>query len=128
LCKRVELSGTLEDFPGDAMVSVESVPGTKLGETMMTVRSDGRSSLMFSDVIQNNPKDSTAMFFRMMGFGGGPKVVWAFRKLFVKDRPALKSALEKWAALPGLHRLVPFHGTMTDQGAADALAAAAKSL
>ena len=74
LRQRVELSGTLETFPSDPTISVESVPGTKLGEAMMTVRSNGRSSLMFSDVIQNNPKESTALLFRMMGFGGGPKV------------------------------------------------------
>src|SRR5439155_22196468 len=97
LRQRVELAGTLETFPSDPTIGVESVPGTKLGEAMMAVRSNGRSSLMFSDVIQNNPKESTPLFFRMMGFGGGPKVVWLFRKMFIKDRTALKSAFEKWA-------------------------------
>jgi hypothetical protein len=128
LRERIELSGTLDTFPSDPTISVESVPGTKLGEAMMTVRKNGRSSLVFSDVIQNNPKESTPLFFRMMGFGGGPKVVWVFRKLFVKDRTALKSALEKWAALPGLHRIIPFHGTIVETGAANALGAAAGSL
>ena len=128
LRKRVELAGTLETFPSDSAVTVESVPGTKLGETVMTVRSNGRTSLMFSDVIQNNPKESTALPFRMMGFGGGPKVVWVFRKLFIKDRTALKSAFEKWAALPGVHRIVPFHGTIVESGAANALGEAARSL
>jgi hypothetical protein len=123
LRQRVELAGTLEAFPSDSTVTVESVPGTKLGEAMMTVQSGGRSSLMFSDVIQNNAKESTPLFFRMMGFDGGPKVVWLFRKLFIKDRTAVKSAVEKWAALPGLHRIVPFHGAIVDNGAASALGA-----
>ena len=128
LRQRVELAGTLETFPSDPTIGVESVPGTKLGEAMMAVRSGDRSSLMFSDVIQNNPKESTPLFFRMMGFGGGPKVVWVFRKMFIKDRTVLKSAFEKWGTLPGLHRLVPFHGTIVESGASSALGAAAGSL
>jgi hypothetical protein len=128
LRKRVELSGTLETFPSDPSISVESVPGTKLGEAVMTVRSGDRSSLMFSDVIQNNPKESTPLVFRMMGFGGGPKVVWVFQKMFINDRAAVKSWLEKWAALPGLHRLVPFHGMIVADGAAKALGTAAGSI
>ena len=128
LRKRVELSGTLEAFPSDPTIEVESVPGTKLGEAMMTVRSGGRSSLMFSDVIQNNPKESTPLFFRMMGFGGGPKIVWVFRKMFINDRTAVKSAFDRWAALPGLHRIVPFHGAIVESGAANALGVAAGTL
>jgi hypothetical protein len=126
--RRVELAGTLEKFPGDASIGAESVPGTKLGETFMTVRSGGKTSLLFSDVIQNNPKETTAFPFRVMGFSGGPKVVWVFRKMFTKDRSALKSALQNWAALPDLHRVIPFHGTIVDQGAASALGQAADSV
>ncbi len=128
LRERIELAGTLEDFPSDANVTVESVPGTKLGEAMITVRSGDRVSLLFSDVIQNNPKETTALLFRLMGFGGGPKVVWVFRKLFVKDRPRLKTAVENWSGLPGLRRIVPFHGTIVENGASNALADAAASL
>jgi hypothetical protein len=128
LRERVELAGTLERFPGDGAVSVESARGTKLGEAVMTVRSNGRASLLFTDLIQNNAKESTALPFRMMGFAGGPKVVWVFRKMFVKDRTAVRSALETWSKLPDLRRLVPFHGTIVDDGAASALGAAASSL
>jgi len=128
LRERVELAGTLETFPGDGTVSVQSVPGTKLGEAVMTVRSNGRSSLLFTDVIQNNAKDSTALPFRLMGFVGGPKVVWVFRKMFVKDRSALKGAIEAWSKLPDLHRIVPFHGTIVESGAAHALGGAAASV
>jgi hypothetical protein len=34
----------------------------------------------------------------------------------------------QWAALPGLQRLVPFHGTIVETKAADALGAAAAAL
>jgi hypothetical protein len=128
LRNRIELSGTLETFPADASISVESVPGTKLGETLIRVRSGDRTSLLFSDVIQNNPKETTSLPFRMMGFAGGPKVPWVFRKLFVKDRGELKAVLSKWSALPGLKRLVPFHGTVVENNAREALSAASAAL
>jgi hypothetical protein len=128
LRNRVELSGTLETFPADASIHVESVPGTKLGETVVTVRSGDRTSLLFSDVIQNNPKQTTVLPFRMMGFAGGPKVPWVFRKLFIKDRGELKTVLAKWSAVPGLKRLIPFHGTIVEHNAAQSLAAAATAL
>jgi hypothetical protein len=128
LRERFELAGTLESFPSDGTVTVESVPGTKHGETIMTVQSGDRSTLLFADVIQNSPKESTSLIFRLLGFSGGPKVVWVFRRLFVQDRAALKAALEKWASLPGLRRIVPFHGAIVEEGASSALSAAAASL
>ena len=130
LRERVELAGTLESFPSDSTIRVESAPGTKSGETVAIVSSGGgeRVSILFTDVIQNNPKESTLWFFRALGFAGGPKVVWMFRTFFLKDAAALKAGLENWAALPGLHRLVPCHGTIVERDAASALKAAAAAL
>jgi hypothetical protein len=127
LRERVELTGNLESFPTDATVTVESVPGTKHGETLVTVRSGDRTSLLFADVIQNSPKEATSLLFRIMGFAGGPKVVWVFRKLFLRDRSALKSALGKLAEVPNL-RIVPFHGRVVENDASKALSAAAAAL
>jgi hypothetical protein len=127
LRERFDLTGTLETFPKDATVTVESVPGTKYGETVVTVRSGGRTSLLFADVIQNSPKEATSLLFRMMGFAGGPKVVWLFRKLFMKDRSALKSALDKLAGQPNL-RIVPFHGAIVENDGSKALSEAAAAL
>jgi hypothetical protein len=128
LRERVDLAGTLEAFPADASVTVESVPGTKQGESMVTVRSGDRTSLLFSDVIQNNPKEKMPVLFRIMGFAGGPKVVWVFRKMFIENRSDLKAALAKWAALPGLARLIPVHGAIVDRDPSTALAGAAAGL
>src|SRR5215471_7629222 len=80
LRERVELTGTLDSFPADARVTLESMAGTKHGETLVTVQSDDGASVLFADVIQNSPKEATSFMFRMMGFAGGPKVVWVFRK------------------------------------------------
>ena len=64
LRKRLELSGTLEDFPNDPTVTGEAVPGNKLGEATVMVRSAGgtRTTLLFADVIQNNPQDIKFLF------------------------------------------------------------------
>lgn len=73
---RVELAGVLEDVPPDPNVQVMPVAGTKAGEPAVIVKSDGgrRVSLLVSDVLQNNPKDSLGLLPRLMGFGGGPKI------------------------------------------------------
>lgn len=129
LRQRVDLAGVLEDLRPDPAVAVASVPGSKLGEAVLTVRSGGnRVSLLFADVIQNGDPARLAWAFRMLGFAGGPKVVPAYRLLFVRDRNSLKGALSEWSRIPGLTRLVPCHGRIVSQGAASALATAAAAL
>src|SRR5713226_7158291 len=55
LRERCDLAGALEDLPGDSAISVESLPGSKLGEAVMVVKSGDRQSVLFCDAIQNNP-------------------------------------------------------------------------
>ena len=130
ICARAELEGTLEAIPADANVTVQAVPGVKLGEPAIIVRSGGgtRTSLLFGDVIQNNPKSSTKFVFRMMGFAGGPKVVPVFKMMFMKDKPRMKDQLVAWSELPGLTRLVPCHGEIVSTEASGALRAAADAV
>ena len=124
---RAELEGTVEAIPADANVTVQAVPGVKLGEPAVIVRSGGgaRVSLLFADVIQNSAKSSLKLLFRMLGFGGGPKVVPVFKMLFVKNKAAVKQQLAAWSELPGLTRLVPAHGDVVSTGAGAALKEAA---
>ena len=129
--QRSPLDGTLEDIPADSAVSFQTVPGSKLGEPFGIVKSgDGaRVSLLFCDVIQNNPDEKTNFFFRLLGFSGDhPKVVAAFRLLFLSDRAALKNALMSWADMSNLKRIVPFHGTVVEGDAAGALRRASAEL
>jgi hypothetical protein len=130
LAGRVDLAGGLEDVPSDPAVVVGEVPGSRLGEAVLTVRSGGgaRTSLLFADVVQNGDPASLPWVFRTLGFAGGPKVVPAYRLLFIRDRPAVKAALVEWSRIPGLARLVPCHGRTVTEGAAAALAAAAADL
>ena len=85
-------------------------------------------SLLVSDVLQNNSKESLGLLPRMMGFGGGPKVVPVFKMMFLKDKAALKRQLSEWAEMPGLARLVPCHGDALTSGAAEGLKAAAAAI
>jgi hypothetical protein len=128
--ERVILSGVLEDIPADPSMNFVSVPGTKHGETAIILKSGGsaRVSILLADVIHNTPKEATSFIFRILGFSGGPKVVPAFKLLFTKDKAVLKDGLIKWANIPNLKRLVPFHGNIVDNNAAEVLRAIAAKL
>jgi len=128
LRERCDLAGALEDLPSDPAVSVESLPGSKLGEAVMVVRSGERQSVLFCDAIQNNPPEKLNFMFRLLGFGGGPRTPPIFRMFFLQDKAAMRAAFERLAGLPGLRRIVPCHGDMVEGGAADALRAAAAAL
>ena len=130
LQKRFNLTGALEDIPADPSMEIIETPGSKKDETTIIVKSGGgaRISILTSDVLQNNPPEKLNFLFRLLGFGGGPKVVPLFRMLFTSDKAALKKELLRWASLPGLKRLVPFHGDIVGNGVADALRAAAAKL
>jgi hypothetical protein len=127
---RAEITGMLEDVPPDPNVQITTVAGVKNGEPAVIVKSDAgrRASLLVSDVLQNSPKGSIGLLPRLMGFGGGPKVVPVFKMMFIKDKGALKRQLNEWAETPGLVRLVPCHGDAVTSGAAAALRAAAAAL
>ena len=124
---KFDVDGTLDEIPPDPAVSVESVRGTKAGEPVVIVRSGGgaRATLVFSDVFQNNPPGSLNFFLRLFGFARGPSVPPVFKWLFTSDKAALRSEYLKWAALPGLARLVPCHGEIVTTGAAATLQAVA---
>jgi hypothetical protein len=128
--QRAEIAGMLKDVPTDPNVQITPVAGAKTGEPAVIVRSDAgrRVSLLLSDVLQNNPKHSLGLLPRLMGFGGGPKVVPVFKMMFLKDKRALKGQLTEWAELPNLARLIPCHGDAVTSGAAAALRAAAAAI
>jgi hypothetical protein len=128
LRERCDLAGALEDLPADPAISVESLPGSKLGEAVMVVKSGVNRSVLFSDAIQNNPPEKLNFIFRLLGITGGPKTPTVFRILFLEDKAAMRAAFDRFAALPGLKRIVPCHGTVVENGAAEALKAAAAAL
>jgi hypothetical protein len=123
--KKFSLDGTFEAFDGDPSVEIESIPGAKTGEPVVTVRSgpDRRASLLFCDAFQNNP--TGALVMRLAGFVGSPRIPIVFRLLFVDDKRALKACFERLAKTPNLQNLVPCHGDIIRSDAAATLARAA---
>jgi hypothetical protein len=127
--ERAEMTGTLESVPPDPAIRIEPVAGVKNGEPALVVTSPGgRTNILVSDVIMNNSKQHLGLFPRMMGFAGHAKIVPVFRMMFLKDKPALKSQLQRWADLPGLSRVVPSHGDIVATSAPEALRAASATL
>jgi hypothetical protein len=127
--QRADLAGFLADVPKDAAVDITPVPGAKTGEPAAIVRSaGGRVTLICSDAVQNNAKESLGFFPRICGFAGGPKVVPLFKMLFTKDRAALKRQIQAWSELPGLSRVLFCHGDAVTDGAGAALMAATAGL
>ena len=125
---RCDLTGFLEDIPADPTVVVEALPGSKLGEAVLIVRSPGGVSLCFCDAIQNNPAAQMNVAFRILGFAGGPKTPLVYRVLFLEDKKAMRAAFEKYAALPELHRIIPCHGGVVEEAVRSSLLAAASAL
>ncbi len=114
------VDGRVEDFPGDASVSVALVDGTKNGEVVMVVRSGPRASIVFSDAFMNVAR-STGIVTTLLRTAGGPKCPPLFRLAAVRDKKAVRSHLERLAATSGLARLVPSHGDLVERDAASTL-------
>jgi|SRR5579859_3725681 len=124
---RWEVAGTIEELPPDPAVMFESLDGTKTGEPVGIVRSGDRVSLLFADAYQDNTGYKLPLPLRMLGFGGGPKIVPIFKWLFTQDKAALKAHFDRLAALPGLERIVPCHGAIKRSDAAATLKQVASS-
>jgi hypothetical protein len=118
---RWQIAGTLEDLPPDPSVQFESLDGTRTGEPVGIVRTGDRVTLLFADAYQDSSGYALPFGMRLFGFGGGPKVVPAFKLVFTRDKAALKAHLERLAALPGLARIVPCHGAIKRSDAAATL-------
>ena len=117
----LEIAGALADLPVDVGVRFEEMEGTKTGEAVGIVTGGDCVTLLFADCWQNSSPDGMWLLLRIFGFAGGPKVVPAFRFLFMSDRAKLRAHLERLADTPKLARLVPFHGDIIDVDAAAAL-------
>jgi hypothetical protein len=126
---RTRVTGSMEDLPADPAIAWDSAVGTKMDEPVMFVKSDGgaRVSMVTSDVFQNNSPASLPLPFRLLGFVG-PRTPPVFKLLFLKDKNALRAAMERWAATPNLARVVPTHGDVIEADPAGVLRRAAAGL
>jgi hypothetical protein len=128
---QVAVDGPYEAFAGDDTVRLETLDGTGQSEGVMVVTGGDAVTLVFNDVLFNQP--------HLPGFGGfmmkyvtdstgGPKVTRIARLFLVKERVALQAHLLKLANLAGLARLIPGHGDTVEGDAVATLRAVANSL
>ena len=114
----VPVSGTYDDEPEDPVVRFETLDGTRRGEGAMIVTDGGGTTLVLNDLVFNMPHASGFTGFvlrRVTGSSGGPKMSRIARWFIARDKPALKTHLEKLAGLPALRRVIVSHHEVIDQ-------------
>jgi hypothetical protein len=127
--QRAVLAGTLEDVPADPGIVIEAAGGVKSGEPVIVVTSEnGHKSVLVSDILMNSRKEQMGLMPRLMGFAGSFKIVPIFRLMFLKDKQALKTHLNRLATLPGLTHFVPSHGDVASENVAQGIRSAAETL
>jgi hypothetical protein len=122
--QRVPVDGAFEDLPRDPAVSLEAVAGFTTAEGVLTVRSGPRASVAVADLVTNvaHGPGVRGLVFRLVGFTGPePKLPTPVRLRVLRDRAAVRAALQRLAATPGLARIVPSHGAIVDREPAEAL-------
>jgi hypothetical protein len=127
----VQVDGTTgEDF-GDATVRYDVLAGTGDGEGVLALTTDTGTTVVVNDVLMNQQRLPGVGGFIMglIGFTSAePTVTFPGRMAVVKDRRALRGALEQWAGTPNLARLEVAHGAPVTTDVAGALARAAARL
>jgi hypothetical protein len=127
--KRVEevvpVDGEYEQFSaGGDIVRLEMLHGVKDGEGAMIVRSADGVTVVLNDAVfnMNRKRDPLGFFFTtLFGSAPGPRVSRLAKLVFIDDKKALRSDLERLAETPGLARLVVAHENVAS--GADARAA-----
>jgi hypothetical protein len=128
--KVVHVDATQVDF-GDPNVRFVEVPGTGGHEAALIVQTPSGTNLVVNDIIANMPnrKGFGGWFLRLVGFtGAGPRVPRIVQKKIVRDKSAVRSQLERWAALSPLKRVIVSHGSPIERDAQRALRSLATSL
>jgi hypothetical protein len=108
----VAVDGAYEDFPADELVQLKSVPGTGGREGAMFVRSAEGLSVVLNDVVMNMDRKRDLLgylFTTLLGSAPGPRVSRLSKLVLVTDKVALRTELERLAALPDLAHLIVSH-------------------
>jgi len=112
----VEATG---DVLNDSEVRLETVAGVGELEGALLVRREGRLTLVVNDILANvrHPHGIGAnIMARLLGFGvRRPRMPRIGKRMFVKDIDALAGEFRRWAADPGLARIVVSHGDVIDE-------------
>lgn len=125
----VDATGDVLDDPD---VHLETVAGVGELEGALLVRRDGRLTLVLNDILANvrHPHGIGAnIMARLFGFGvKKPRMPRVGKRMFVKDIGALAANFRRWAAEPGLERVVVSHGDVIEDNPRGVLARVAEEL
>ena len=123
----VAVTGTYADAPGDSTVQVRHLAGMKDKEGVIEVRSNDGVTAVFCDAVLNM-KPMGGLFGFLLAPTGQPSVPRLVRWMMASDKAALRADIEGIAATDGLKRVIPGHGKLIHQGAAESLRTAAGTL
>jgi hypothetical protein len=114
--KVVEVDGDYGVFQGDDTVRLDHLDGVKNAEGVMTVTSGDHATLVFNDILFNQPDlpGFGGWVMKTLGSTGGPKVTNVAKWFLVKEKPAVQAHLLRLAETAKLTRLVPGHGDLVE--------------
>jgi hypothetical protein len=122
----VAVDAVTEDAPGDEGVRLLPLRGVP-GESVLSVRSGGETSLIFCDAVLNVKRQGGFMGF-VLSPTGQVSVPRVMRWIGIKDRRAFSDQLDQLAADSGLRRILFGHGDPIQSDAPAALRQAAAQL
>jgi len=111
----------------DDTLSMTHLDGLKNAEGVLEIVSDGKTTLLFNDCINNLPKIGGVMGFMLSptGVAAVPRIT---RWLVMKDKDAFRAHLEKLADTKDLARIIVSHGAMITDNPSNTLKTVAARL
>jgi hypothetical protein len=110
--EKVHVDGVYEDFPADEAVRLEMLHGVKAQEGAMIVTSRDGVTVVLNDAVMNMDRKRDPfgfLFTTLLGSAPGPRVSRLAKFLFVDDKKAFRSDLERLADTKDLVRLMVAH-------------------
>ncbi len=117
----------MDAFPADPSLRFFKVEGFRTHEVVLV----SGKTLIVADLLTNAPHGKGVMGFMMklVGFTGPePKLPRPVRKRVGRDLGAVRALMNELAALEGLERIIPSHGSIIETGGREALRAVAATL
>ena len=132
--KRVEevvaVDQTAVEFD-DPQVRFVTVPGTDEHEAALVVQTWSGTTLVVGDLIWNldDRPGFGGWLFHLMGFTGDrPRIPTVVELREIRDKPALRAQLERWARISDLNRIIVAQGNIVTRDPAGVLDRLAEAL
>jgi hypothetical protein len=115
----------------DPQVRFVTVPGTDEHEAALVVQTWSGTTLVVGDLIWNldDRPGFSGWLFHVMGFTGDqPRIPAVVELREIRDKPALRAQLERWARISDLNRIIVAHGSIVTRDPAGVLDRLAEAL